>query len=34
MKLAADFSFIIVETCMEDDKFRYVIPILRKLGAA
>ena len=30
----ADFSSFIVETCMKDDKFRYLIPILRKLGAA
>jgi len=27
-------SFFIVETCMKDDKLRYLIPILRKLGAA
>ena len=32
--LAADFSSFIVETCMKDDKFRYLIPILKKLGAA
>jgi len=34
MKLAADFSSFIVKTCMKDDKFRYLILILRKLGAA
>jgi len=32
--IAADFSSFIVETCMKHDKFRYLIPILRKLGAA
>jgi len=30
----ADFSSFIVETCMKDDIFRHLIPILRKLGAA
>jgi len=29
-----EFSSFIVETCVKDDKFRYLIPILRMLGAA
>jgi len=27
-------KFFIVENCPKDDKFRYFIPMLRKLGAA
>jgi len=34
MKLCSRLLVLYCRNCMKDDKFRYLIPILRKLGAA
>jgi len=34
MKLCSRLLVLYYRNCMKDDKFKYLIPILRKLGAA
>jgi len=34
MKLCSRLLVLYCRNCLKDDKFRYLIPILRKLGAA